>query len=290
MTKTAVTKPIEKMNRDELRDTARRLGLTRISRLRKAELFSCVQEALHTKGETSSREPSSVIFSANATATSATRIKHSVEKKSRAVSPIIVDTKALQEVDRFTPEPTSTQETDRIALMLKDRKELYCYWYVSAAYRRSAQEAGGKQFELRLFQENSPDAGSLPISTIALADTEHHRFMTAPPEPGHYFVEVGYRGDTRWFPLMRSNIVSLDSGERKPVSPKSPSIIRLVTMPYSQPLPVEPATTRSMELTVSNLVPSTNKAPSSTEKDQEEPSVESLPSSPHEGWFSHNLS
>ncbi len=122
----------------------------------------------------------------------------------------------LQGVDESLPELPESYGDNRIVLLPRDLAWLFAYWDLAAEYKEAARAAGGSVLALRLYDVTGIDFDG----TNARAMVEHECaewarswYLPTPAPDRDYIVEIGYRGADQWFPLARSNKVSVPSDQ-----------------------------------------------------------------------------
>jgi hypothetical protein len=122
----------------------------------------------------------------------------------------------LQGVDESLPELPESYGDNRIVLLPRDLAWLFAYWDLAVEYKEAARAAGGSVLALRLYDVTGIDFDG----TNARAMVEHECaewarswYLPTPAPDRDYVVEIGYRGADQWFPLARSNKVSVPSDQ-----------------------------------------------------------------------------
>jgi len=122
----------------------------------------------------------------------------------------------LQGVDESLPDLPESYGDNRIVLLPRDLAWLFTYWDLAGEYKEAARSAGGSVLALRLYDVTGIDFDG----TNARAMVEHECaewarswYLPTPAPDRDYVVEIGYRGADQWFPLARSNKVSVPSGQ-----------------------------------------------------------------------------
>jgi hypothetical protein len=247
---TKAKKPYRDLLKEELLEVARRLGLTNLSRLRKEEIVDLVEQA-ETRAErlekpgvkksqaaVSAKIPPNKIKAPPAKAVAArtprTEPPPMVAKPGPQPSPLgpvsaqadAVATKyamsgryrpeELQRVDEELPALPESYGENRIVLLPRDLSWLFAYWDLSEEYKEAARAAGGSVLALRLYDVT----GVAFDGTNARAMVEHECaewarswYLPTPNTDRDFIVEIGYRGADQWFPLARSNKVSVPSDQ-----------------------------------------------------------------------------
>ncbi len=280
------TKSYTEMLKEELLVVARRLGLTNLSRLRKAEILDLVRKATakkvrktkaaakkataakpakKTKATTAKKaaaaKPAKKTKAAAKKATKKTATQKPVEKgvrakssmvRSRATKPKGASTRAktsgpllrpsplgpvshqanamaskyvagqtggpedLLHIDNNLPDLPESYGDNRIVLMPRDLSWLFTYWDLTEEYKDAARSAGGNVLALRLYDVTGLDFdGTNSHGMYEHECTEWARswYLPTPAPDRDYIAEIGYRGADQWFPLARSNKVSVPSDQ-----------------------------------------------------------------------------
>jgi uncharacterized protein len=122
----------------------------------------------------------------------------------------------LSGVDETLPDLPESYGDNRIVLLPRDLSWLFTYWDLTGEYKEAARAAGGSVLALRLYDVAGVDFDG----TNAHAMVEHECaewarswYIPTPMPDRDYVVEIGYRGGDQWFPLARSNRVSVPSDQ-----------------------------------------------------------------------------
>jgi uncharacterized protein len=122
----------------------------------------------------------------------------------------------LSGVDEALPDLPESYGDNRIVLLPRDLSWLFTYWDLTGEYKEAARAAGGSVLALRLYDVTGVDFDG----TNAHAMVEHECaewarswYIPTPAPDRDYVVEIGYRGGDQWFPLARSNRVSVPSDQ-----------------------------------------------------------------------------
>lgn len=122
----------------------------------------------------------------------------------------------LQQIDGGLPELPESYGDNRIVLMPRDISWLFTYWDLTDEYKDAARSAGGNVLALRLYDVTGLDFnGTNSHGMYEQECTEWARswYIPTPTPDRDYVVEIGYRGADQWFPLARSNKVSVPSDQ-----------------------------------------------------------------------------
>jgi uncharacterized protein len=122
----------------------------------------------------------------------------------------------LQGVDEDLPELPESYGDNRIVLLPRDLAWLFAYWDLTLEYKEAARAAGGSVFALRLYDVTSVDFDGTNAHAMYehdCAEWARSWYLPTPNPDRDYIVELGYRGADQWFPLARSNKVSVPSDQ-----------------------------------------------------------------------------
>ena len=141
----------------------------------------------------------------------------------------------LQGVDQRLPDLPESYGENRIVLLPRDPSWLFTYWELVQEYKEAARQAGGEMLAIRLYDVTGtgfrgPEAHLTHEHDCA--EWARSWYMPVPTAGRDYLVEIGYRGANGWFPLARSNSVSVP-----PDRPSADVGGELATIPVDQDLP-----------------------------------------------------
>lgn len=261
-------KPYSKLLKDELLQIAERLGLTNLGSLKKTEIIDLIKKVSSrtTAGPASARSASSSgMYSANKSdhakektgkdvppslpsaspsttkgqskAPTKTSVSLSTQAKalaSKYASSIPFKAKTLQKIDDAAPELPENYSENRIVLLPRDLTWLFTYWELTEEYKEAARAAGGRVLALRLY-----DVTGVAFSGMNAHSVQEHEcaewarswYLPSPLTGRDFIVEIGYRGGDQWFPLARSNKVSVPSDQ-----PSTWVKDDFITIPFNTPL------------------------------------------------------
>lgn len=120
----------------------------------------------------------------------------------------------LQGVDERLPELPESYGDNRIVLLPRDLSWLFAYWDLTSEYKEAARAAGGSVLALRLYDVTGLDfdgTNAHGMQEHECAEWARSWYLPTPAPDRDYIVEIGYRGADQWFPLARSNRVSVPS-------------------------------------------------------------------------------
>ena len=119
-------------------------------------------------------------------------------------------------VDEALPELPETYGDNRIVLLPRDLSWLFTYWDLTQEYKEAARAAGGRVLALRLYDVTGVDfdgTNARGMHEHECAEWARSWYLPTPTPDRDYIVEIGYRGADQWFPLARSNKVSVPSDQ-----------------------------------------------------------------------------
>jgi hypothetical protein len=257
------SKSYSKMLKSELLEAAKRLGLCHLDKLLKEEIIDLIIRAEERRGKQSSSSPSASIPSSThvgessrksnvapvsrkpgtRTQTPPTSVRSARPDSLESFEP--KSSKTLAPSSKFAPEELrdlderlaglpESYEDNRIVLLPRDPTWLFTYWDLAQEYKEAARQAGGTTLALRLFDVTGIDfdgTNGHAMYEHECAEWARSWYLPVPAPHREYLVEIGYRGDGGWFPLTRSNKVS--------VPPNQPSTWvqeRLATIRFDESL------------------------------------------------------
>ena len=119
-------------------------------------------------------------------------------------------------VDEVLPELPETYGDNRIVVLPRDLSWLFAYWDLTQEYKEAARAAGGRVLALRLYDVTGVDfdgTNARGMHEHECAEWARSWYLPTPTPDRDYIVEIGYRGADQWFPLARSNKVSVPSDQ-----------------------------------------------------------------------------
>lgn len=122
----------------------------------------------------------------------------------------------LQKIDDDLPELPESYGDNRIVLLPRDISWLFAYWDLTHEYKEAARSAGGNVLALRLYDVTSIDfdgTNAHAMYEYECAEWARSWYIPIPVPDRDFVVEIGYRGADQWFPLARSNKVSVPSDQ-----------------------------------------------------------------------------
>jgi uncharacterized protein len=122
----------------------------------------------------------------------------------------------LQGLDESLPELPESYGDNRIVLLPRDISWLFAYWDLTEEYKEAARSAGGSVLALRLYDVTGVDFDGTNAHAMyehECAEWARSWYIPTPTPDRDFIVEIGYRGTDQWFPLARSNKVSVPSDQ-----------------------------------------------------------------------------
>jgi len=212
--------------RKELLEKAKKLGLTGISRLKKAQLVEVIRAALPepkpkkkaaTKKKAAPKKAAAPKKKAAPKKAAAPKKKAAPKKaapKKKAARPKKAaprpsfSREELQDLDSSAHELPELGSENRIVLLPRDPSWLFTYWELTREYKEAARRAGGEVLSLRLYDLTGV-TGKNANATYQHEVSEWARswYLPVPAPEREFAVELGYAAGDQWFPLVRSNTV-----------------------------------------------------------------------------------
>jgi hypothetical protein len=191
---------LDEMTLRQLRKVASELGISRYSRMRKAQLLASITQAIRerqtiTQGSSQIQEEQRMDAG-----------KFNVGQEDRVGGP-------LASVDEDLGELPGGYGESLIVLMPRDPQWAYAYWDISNEHKEELRRQGGQQLALRLY-----DATDISLEYQAPHSVQEYLcdelarewYLPIPVSDRNYVVEIGYRcGDGRWLILARSASVRI---------------------------------------------------------------------------------
>ena len=186
--------PLEEMTLRQLRRVASEYGVSRYSRMRKAQLLAAVQEVERKKISISqSRSPE-----AQETVEAA---KFELGQEDRTGG-------TLADVDEGLADLPAGYGESRIVLMPRDPQWAYAYWDISNEHKEELRRQGGQQLALRIYDVTDIDIehqSPHSIQEYPCDELAREWYIPVPVSDRDYVIDIGYRcGDGRWLILARS--------------------------------------------------------------------------------------
>lgn len=189
--------PLEEMTLRQLRRVASEYGVSRYSRMRKAQLLAAVQEV--------ERKKISISQSRSLEA------QETVEAAKFELGQVDRTGGTLADVDEGLADLPAGYGDSRIVLMPRDPQWAYAYWDVPNEHKEELRRQGGQQLALRIYdvtdiniEHQSPHS----IQEYPSDELAREWYIPVPVSDRDYVIDIGYRcGDGRWLILARSATV-----------------------------------------------------------------------------------
>ncbi|MDJ0698166.1 DUF4912 domain-containing protein [Mastigocoleus sp. MO_188.B34] len=186
--------PLEEMTLRQLRRVASEYGVSRYSRMRKAQLLAAVQEVERKKiSVNQSRSPEA---------------QETVEAAKFELGQVDRTGGNLADVDEGLNDLPAGYGESRIVLMPRDPQWAYAYWDVPNEHKEELRRQGGQQLALRIYDVTDIDLEhQSPHSIQEYPSDELARewYIPIPVSDRDYVIDIGYRcADGRWLVLARS--------------------------------------------------------------------------------------
>ncbi|MFP4101601.1 DUF4912 domain-containing protein [Coleofasciculus sp.] len=189
--------PLEEMTLRQLRRVASEYGISRYSRMRKAQLLAEIQKAQHTKISIS---PTSTVEAQPEVEAS----KFELGQEDRTGGD-------LASVDEGLPDLPAGYGESRIVLMPRDPQWAYTYWDIPNEHKEDLRRQGGQQLALRIYDVtdiNLEYQSAHSIQEYPCDELAREWYLPLPVSDRDYTVDIGYRcADGRWLILARSTPV-----------------------------------------------------------------------------------
>ncbi|HEY9612911.1 DUF4912 domain-containing protein [Allocoleopsis sp.] len=186
--------PLEEMTLRQLRKVASEYGISRYSRMRKAQLLAEIQKIQRTK-----------------ISTSPSRTVEAQEEVEAAKFELGQDDRTggtLASVDEGLADLPGGYGESRIVLMPRDPQWSYAYWDISNEHKEDLRRQGGQQLALRIYDVTDIDVNSQSphsVQEYPCDELAREWYLPMPVSDRDYAVDIGYRcADGRWLILARS--------------------------------------------------------------------------------------
>ncbi len=213
--------PLEEMTLRQLRKVASEYGISRYSRMRKAQLLIAIQEKQQSKVSLS---PSTQL-----------EAQEEVEAAKFELGQDDRTGGTLASVDEEIGDLPAGYGESRIVLMPRDPQWAYAYWDVSNEHKEELRRQGGQQLALRIYDVTDVNIEyESPHSIQEYPSDEMARewYMPIPVSDRDYVIDIGYRcADGRWLVLARSAKVHIP-----PVYPSDWIEDHFITVDWEQDL------------------------------------------------------
>ena len=231
--------PLEEMTLRQLRKVASELGISRYSRMRKAQLLDAIKTIIQKTEQEKLFQDSSPI-----------QEEQQVEATKFEVGQETTADDTLSSVDQDLGELPGGYGDSRIVLLPRDPQWAYCYWDVPNEHKQELRSQGGQQLALRIYDVtdiNIEQQAPHNVQEYLCDEMAREWYLPIPVSDRDYAVDIGYRcPDGRWLSLARSASVRIP-----PVYPSDWIEDNFVTVDWEQELRGK---------TVFTLVPPSKKA------------------------------
>ena len=231
--------PLEEMTLRQLRKVASELGISRYSRMRKAQLLDAIKTVIQKTEQEKLFQDSSPI-----------QEEQQVEATKFQVGQVTTANDTLSSVDQDLGELPGGYGESRIVLLPRDPQWAYCYWDVPNEHKQELRSQGGQQLALRIYDVtdiNIEQQAPHNVQEYLCDEMAREWYLPLPVSDRDYAVDIGYRcADGRWLSLARSASVRIP-----PVYPSDWIEDNFVTVDWEQDLRGK---------TVFTLVPPSKKA------------------------------
>ncbi|MGD1808456.1 DUF4912 domain-containing protein, partial [Dapis sp. BLCC M126] len=192
--------PLEEMTLRQLRKVASELGISRYSRMRKAQLLAAVMEAQGINHVSSA--PLSTL-----------EVQEEVEAKKFELGQENNIDDFLSSIDEGLTDLPNGYGKSRIVFMPRDPEWAYAYWDISNELKEELRRQGGQQLALRIYDVtdiNLDYQSPHSIQEYPCDELAREWYIPIPVSDRNYTVEIGYRCvDGRWLVLARSERVHI---------------------------------------------------------------------------------
>ncbi|MDJ0682973.1 MAG: DUF4912 domain-containing protein, partial [Xenococcaceae cyanobacterium MO_167.B52] len=235
--------PLEEMTLRQLRKVASELGISRYSRMRKAQLLDAIKTIIQKTEQEKLFQDSSPI-----------QEEQQVEATKFEVGQETTADDTLSSVDQDLGELPGGYGDSRIVLLPRDPQWAYCYWDVPNEHKQELRSQGGQQLALRIYDVtdiNIEQQAPHNVQEYLCDEMAREWYLPIPVSDRDYAVDIGYRcPDGRWLSLARSASVRIP-----PVYPSDWIEDNFVTVDWEEDLRGK---------TVFTLVPPSKKAGAGT--------------------------
>ncbi|MGD1705022.1 DUF4912 domain-containing protein, partial [Dapis sp. BLCC M229] len=192
--------PLEEMTLRQLRKVASELGISRYSRMRKAQLLAAVMEAQGINHLSSA--PVLTL-----------EVQEEVEAKKFELGQENNIDDFLSSIDEGLTDLPNGYGKSRIVLMPRDPEWAYAYWDIPNQLKEELRRQGGQQLALRTYDVtdiNLDYQSPHSIQEYPCDELAREWYIPIPVSDRNYTVEIGYRcADGRWLVLARSERVHI---------------------------------------------------------------------------------
>jgi hypothetical protein len=189
--------PLEEMTLRQLRKVASEYGISRYSRMRKAQLLAEIQKIQQIKRANAPISPSRTVEAQPEVEAA----KFDLGQEDRTGG-------TLASVDEGLPDLPSGYGDSRIVLMPRDPQWAYAYWDIPNDHKEDLRRQGGQQLALRIYDVtdiNINYQSPHSIQEYPCDELAREWYLPMPVSDRDYAVDIGYRcADGRWLILARS--------------------------------------------------------------------------------------
>ncbi|NEP58930.1 MAG: DUF4912 domain-containing protein [Symploca sp. SIO2G7] len=186
--------PLEEMTLRQLRKVASDYGISRYSRMRKAQLLAEIQKVQN--------------INISNTLSVAVEAQPEVEAAKFELGQEDREGGTLASVDEGLADLPEGYGESRIVLMPRDPQWAYTYWDVPNEHKESLRSQGGQQLALRIYDAtdiNLDYQSPHSIQEYPCDELAREWYLPLPVSDRDYIVDIGYRcADGRWLVLARS--------------------------------------------------------------------------------------
>jgi uncharacterized protein len=186
--------PLEEMTLRQLRKVASEYGISRYSRMRKAQLLAEIQKIQRTKLSIS---PSRAVEAQPEVEAS----KFELGQEDRTGG-------TLASVDEGLADLPGGYGESRVVLMPRDPQWSYAYWDIPNDHKEELRRQGGQQLALRIYDVtdiNLEYQAPHSVQEYPCDELAREWYLPMPVSDRDYVVDIGYRcADGRWLVLARS--------------------------------------------------------------------------------------
>ncbi|MDE5119292.1 MAG: DUF4912 domain-containing protein, partial [Trichodesmium sp. St19_bin1] len=192
--------PLEEMTLRQLRKVASELGISRYSRMRKAQLLTAIMKAKSTDDISSA-------------ALAKLEVQEEVETKKFELGQENNMDDFLSSTNEGLTDLPNGYGKSRIVLMPRDPEWAYAYWDIPNELKEELRRQGGQQLALRIYDVtdiNLDYQSPHSIQEYPCDELAREWYIPIPVSDRDYTVEIGYRcTDGRWLVLARSERVNI---------------------------------------------------------------------------------
>ncbi|HEY9666218.1 MAG TPA: DUF4912 domain-containing protein [Coleofasciculaceae cyanobacterium] len=190
--------PLEEMTLRQLRKVASELGISRYSRMRKAQLLAEIQKIQRNQ------ERAKVSLSPSRTVEAQSEVeaaKFELGQEDRTGG-------TLASVDEGLADLPGGYGESRIVLMPRDPQWCYTYWDIPNEHKEELRRQGGQLLALRIYDVTDISLdyqAAHSVQEYPCDELAREWYLSMPVSDRDYVVDIGYRcADGRWLVLARS--------------------------------------------------------------------------------------